>query len=292
MATLIREQLRNPVDNTWIPLREVEGDAQGKVTAIKQLQVGGTVVNFPSPNGSLYPVGYSNGEIVPIDTTYIYQKGEVQTTHSPLTLKNGQLETEAPLIALENLELDVKSNSINTVFTWDGMEDGEEGVTFCKVAEETFSFENFVGGTLEKTLSNGTVETYDIVSNHIYKYNDKNFVVLLEDADGLGLGNSIAIDSLILATKGVAAIYNNSNSDELDGPGLYFFRSTMANALYYISKLTLRTKRSVVNISSGGTGASTSVEALHNLGITWGEEIAPSNGTPGSIYIQLLPAEE
>ena len=47
-----------------------------------------------------------------------------------------------------------------------------------------------------------------------------------------------------------------------------------------------------IDIESGGTGASTTVQALHNLGITWGEDPAPETGTPGSIYIQLLSAEE
>lgn len=43
----------------------------------------------------------------------------------------------------------------------------------------------------------------------------------------------------------------------------------------------------IVPISSGGTGASTSVDALHNLGIYWGYDEAPATGVPNTIYIQI-----
>lgn len=41
-------------------------------------------------------------------------------------------------------------------------------------------------------------------------------------------------------------------------------------------------------VSKGGTGATTAYEALQFLGITLGTEAAPSTGTANSIYIQLL----
>ena len=43
----------------------------------------------------------------------------------------------------------------------------------------------------------------------------------------------------------------------------------------------------VLPIEHGGTGSDIAVNALHNLGITWGTDEAPSTGTPNTIYIQL-----
>ena len=43
-----------------------------------------------------------------------------------------------------------------------------------------------------------------------------------------------------------------------------------------------------VPVSAGGTGATTASAALINLGITMGTNAAPSTGTAGSLYFQLL----
>ena len=42
-----------------------------------------------------------------------------------------------------------------------------------------------------------------------------------------------------------------------------------------------------LKVENGGTGGKTAVEALNNLGIVWGTDIAPTKGTPNSIYIQI-----
>lgn len=69
MATLIKEQLRNPVDNSWIPLREIEGNENGEVTAIKELDI----------------------------------KGDPLEIESPLAVREGQIVTEDNITALHNL---------------------------------------------------------------------------------------------------------------------------------------------------------------------------------------------
>lgn len=43
-----------------------------------------------------------------------------------------------------------------------------------------------------------------------------------------------------------------------------------------------------VDITHGGTGATTAKDALNNLGITWSTTAAPDTGTPNSIYIQIV----
>lgn len=43
----------------------------------------------------------------------------------------------------------------------------------------------------------------------------------------------------------------------------------------------------IIPIGNGGTGADNAVDALHNLGIYWGEDVAPETGTPNTIYIQI-----
>ena len=119
MATLIKEQLRNPVDNSWIPLREIEGDAQGKVIAIKQLDIDEHPLNYVTPEPGVmvpsdgteipvipYPVGYKEGEITPIKTTYIFQDGGDVSLASPLALSNGTFIQETPATALKNLKID------------------------------------------------------------------------------------------------------------------------------------------------------------------------------------------
>lgn len=41
-------------------------------------------------------------------------------------------------------------------------------------------------------------------------------------------------------------------------------------------------------VENGGTGAQTANEALANLGITIGTAVAPTTGTPNTIYIQIV----
>ena len=68
--------------------------------------------------------------------------------------------------------------------------------------------------------------------------------------------------------------------------GIYFKKDNVE----YLSKLGYYGP-SVIGVESGGTGASTAAQALHNLGITWGTSPADKKGAPGSIYIQLIEAE-
>ena len=43
-----------------------------------------------------------------------------------------------------------------------------------------------------------------------------------------------------------------------------------------------------VPIASGGTGAANRVEALKNLGISWGTDPAPTTGEPNTVYFQII----
>lgn len=296
MATLIKEQMRNPINNSWIPLREIEGDADGNVTAIKQLDIDKHPLNYviPEPGVAVpdkvdveipvvpYPIGYKEGEVTPIKTTYIFQDGTDVNLASPLALSNGTFVQETPSTALQNLNI---SSTQSGVIKWDGdtslISDRilYEGTLFYRVGDVpnfVTGKENFEYCHFCLTAIDGGFETTFDISPFSIDERETDFYVFTGIYTGEPNAQSIPVCMIIF------------NQISLNfAPGVYFKKDSAE----YLSKLGYYGP-SVISVSSGGTGADNAVEALHNLGITWGEEVAPETGPANTIYIQLLSAEE
>lgn len=300
MATLIKEQLRNPVDNSWIPLREVEGDKDGSVTAIKYLNVKGNPIDhtteepgvfFPDiydPDNPverqkvLYPVGFKDGEITPIETSYIFDEGEAVEVSFPLSLISGKFEKENPLVALKKLDLSAKEN--NLFFSWDGNTNEKERLNdyFFKVSDEYIPIDSFKEIRISRIYGDGAIQSITLNLSSINQIADGYYSISFPAEDPEAWDMPLAcyiIDGNQAEKEGISA-------------GIYFARreDTGGELIYYVSSLDF-TGYNVVNIASGGTGAATPAQALNNLGITWGTSAAPNKGTPNTIYIQLLSAE-
>lgn len=301
MATLIKEQLRNPVDNSWIPLREVEGGKEGgEVTAIKYFGANKEWLNYVTDEPGVmtpdeigaeqpvvpYPIGYKNGEITPIKTSYLFQNGEAVNADFPCTVTDGQFFQLSSTQALTQLDLKTKEcDGIIGHFSWDGdtKEKTRYNDYFYKVADEYISIDSIKEVRISRVYGDGAIQSITL-----------NVFSIDQIANGY-YSISFPVDSPGTWDIPLACYVVNSIQAEKEGisAGIYFARheDTGGELIYYVSSLDF-IGYNVINIPSGGTGASTPVEALHNLGITWGTNTAPSEGTPGSIYIQLLPAEE
>lgn len=94
-----------------------------------------------------------------------------------------------------------------------------------------------------------------------------------------GLTNTIALASNDMFAKGKPVnVFYDGTSWVIDVQAL---DATHLNGVVPVGSLP------TVPVNKGGTGATTAFAALNNLGITWGTEEAPANGTPNSIYIQI-----
>lgn len=293
--TLIKENLRNPMTNTWIPLREIEGDDDGNVTAIKQLGIDEYPLSYVTPEPGImvpsdgtevptipYPVGYKEGEVTPLKTTYIFKDGIDVNLASPLALSNGTFVQETPSTALENLNI---SSTQSGAIKWDGdtslISDSilYKDTSFYRVSDiPTFvtGKENFEYCRFTLTAIDGGFETTFDISPFSMDERETDFYVFTGIYTGEPNAQSIPVCMIIF----------NQISPNF-APGIYFRKDSAE----YLSKLGYYGP-SVIGVESGGTGASTAAQALHNLGITWGTSPADEKGTPGSIYIQLLPVEE
>lgn len=313
MATLITEKMRKPGSNSWIPLRQiVEENSKIKVLDLdpSSNEDNPTKINYADGNGNVLPVGYKNGEITSIDSTVIVKNKTVQSVSSPLVLKNGQFETEDAFTALRNLDLKAQKITASKSIIWDGNTENKSPLLSTgyawKVSDGIFYPEDFINGTLEKTDSDGTVTSVTLTSDY-FSNDTGSFLVCTRPVD-----KSKTMWALLLsligskdlgATMGVFYISPEAADEEDDySAGLYFFKteSTTGEGYIYTSKFVSSTKQeTVIDIPSGGTGATTAVDALRNLGFHWGEQTAAeyweSQGkspVPNSIYIQLIPVEE
>lgn len=297
--TLIKENLRNPVTNTWIPLRQIEGDNDGNVTTIKQLGVDEYPLNYVTPEPGVmvpsdgtempvipYPIGYKEGEVTPLKTTYIFQNGEAVNSYFPYELTDGQFFQLSPIQALTQLDLETKEyDGVISSFSWDGdtTEKTQYNDYFYKVADEYISIDTVKEIRISRVHGDGAVQSAVLNVSSVDQITDGYY-------------------SISFPTEGPEAwdmplacyvIDSNQAKEEGISTGIYFakYEDTGGELIYYVSSLDF-IGYNIIDIPSGGTGASTPVEALHNFGITWGTNPAESTGIPGSIYIQLLPTEE
>ena len=293
--TLIKENLRNPMTNTWIPLREIEGDDDGNVTAIKQLGIDEYPLNYVTPEPGVmvpsdgtevpvipYPIGYKKGEVTPIKTTYIFQDGSDVSLASPLALFNGTFVQETPATALKNLKIDATQTKDASVI---GISSGGTGSASKAGAANSLAVESLIGGTA--IAENDDLNDYNTVGNY-YSSGSTRTATLSNIPDGL-------VDGFQLKVKYVYGNYvsgtNYLTQELISNNGRHYSRGKATSDGWGAWAKTYTT-REIVAVEDGGTGASTAKGALNNLGITWGEKAAPSTGTPNTIYIQLLPAEE
>lgn len=54
------------------------------------------------------------------------------------------------------------------------------------------------------------------------------------------------------------------------------------------SKYEIQETPNPLPVENGGTGAQTASEALRNIGVVIGTAVAPTTGTPNTIYIQIV----
>lgn len=230
MATnLIIEKMRNPQDNSWIPLRQIVQNDDGS-----------------------------------IDVLYLNEDGKPLNIAGPLAIENGKLVTSSEATPITS---------------------GGTGSTSKADAANSLAVESLIGGTA--IAENDDLNDYNTVGNY-YSSGATRTATLSNIPDGLA-------DGFQLKVKYVYGNYisgtNYLTQELISNNGRHYSRGKAPSDSWGAWAKTYTT-REIVAVEDGGTGASTAKGALNNLGITWGEKAAPSTGTPNTIYIQLLPAEE
>ena len=225
-------------------------------------------------------------KVAPIKTTYIFQDGDAVNSYFPCEVTDGRFFQLSSIQGLAQLDLKTKEydNVINR-FSWDGdtKEKTRYNDYFYKVADEYISIDSIKEIRISRVYGDGAIQSAFMNVSSIDQIADGYYSISFPTEGSEAWDVSLAcyvIDSNQAEKEGISA-------------GIYFAKheDTGGELIYYVSSLDF-IGYNIIDIPAGGTGASTPVEALRNLGITWGTSPADEKGTPGSIYIQLLPVEE
>ena len=161
--------------------------------------------------------------------------------------------------ALKNLGINATTSSI----TWNGDHTGLENVdaTMFKVSDLTITQEEVIG------------KEFTVTCLQLFPSGSETFVV---DSSMISTVEGLPLYMILLPDLGGLPAIMVCNESFVDvelvvNAGIYFYDlSQMLGAPLYTSEFKVGND-SVISIASGGTGANNSVDALNNLGISWGD---------------------
>lgn len=270
MATnLITEQMRNPQDNSWIPLRQIVQNDDGSIDVL-YLDDDGNPLNVAGP------LAIENGKITTATdiTTTRFNLGAASMITTVLPAGYDRLKGNFNgdgLINTQDIE-DLNAYHVNPSTELDEVDlwAGEVYADGKIDSRDPLFLAQYVDGIRDSFVIAGYCTNWtwdDTVGLYCY---DIQIADITTEYSSVVIPLFEKIDILV-------------SSKCIDG----------AVRIYATEYPTIEIPCSVFYIpdSSNKSFVDNHIHSLNSLGITWGEDPAPSTGTANTIYIQLIEAE-
>ena len=143
LINLITEKMRNPLNDSWIPLRQVVKNSSGKIKALQLDPDSGKPLDYTFADSNItgtnngndensyfipIPIGYRQGEITPVENTYILQAGQPVDIRDFLMVEDGIIR-----------QMDRKTALSKIGISWGvdpAPEEGEPNTIYIQLIEE------------------------------------------------------------------------------------------------------------------------------------------------------------